>query len=113
MSRITTAGRVALSFAALIAFAVPLAADAAAPAQPIARPPPPRPGSNPYQPVVQNEVTDAYQFRARILVSPPSCARFATDADNTFLSSTFDDSTKANQLKAISAATAAAGCLGP
>jgi hypothetical protein len=109
MSMITTAARTALNFAALIAFAVPPAANAAAPANPIARPP----GSNPYQPVVQNDVTAAYQFRTRILVSPPSCARFATDADNAFLSGTLDDKTKTEQLKAISAATAAAGCLGP
>jgi len=112
MPRITTAARAALNFAALIAFAAPPAANAAAPANPIARPPP-RPGSNPYQPPPQTDVTVAYQFRTRILVSPPSCARFATDADNIFLSSTLDDNTKTQQLKAVSAATAAAGCLGP
>ncbi len=114
MSRITTAALTALSCAVAIAFAVPLAANAAAPVAPIVPPPkPPPPGSNPYQLAPQTEVTVAYQFRTRILVSPPSCARFATDADNAFLSSTLDDKTKTEQLKAISAATAAAGCLGP
>ena len=108
MSMITTAARTALHFAALIAFAAPLAATAAAPAQPIARPPP---GSNPYQPVVQNDVTGAYQYRTRILVSPPACQNYATEADAVFLSATLDDKTKTEQLKKIGAAAAAAGCL--
>lgn len=109
MSMITMAARAALNCAVLIAFAAPLAANAAAPAQPIARPP----GSNPYQSVVQNDVTGAYQFRTRILVSPPSCERFAAQADSVFLSSTTDDETKTQQLNKINADAAAAGCLAP
>ena len=108
MSMITTAARTALNFAAMIVFAAPLVANAAAPAPPIARPPP---GSNPYQPVVQNDVTGAYQYRTRILVSPPACQNYATEADTVFLSATLDDKTKTEQLKKIGAAAAAAGCL--
>lgn len=55
----------------------------------------------------------AYQYRTRILASPPSCQRFATESDNAFLSGTLDDTTKANLLKKIGAEAAAAGCLGP
>ena len=113
MSKVTRAARTALNCAVVIALTAPFAANSAAPAQPIARPPPPPPGSNPYQPVVQNDVTGAYQYRTRILASPPSCARFATDADNTFLNSALDDKTKADLLKKIGADAAAAGCLGP
>ncbi len=119
MSRITTAALTALSCAAAISFAIPLVANAApvvggrppAPSQPIARPP--AAGSNPYQPVVQNDVTGAYQFRTRILASPPSCMNFASQADSVFLSSTLDDATKTAELKKVEAATAAAGCLAP
>lgn len=107
MSRITTAAWRAVNFAVMIAFAAPLAATAAAPAHPIARPP----GSNPYQPVVQNDVTGAYQYRTRILASPPSCQTFATAADAVFLSTTLDDKTKTVQLNKIGADAAAAGCL--
>lgn len=107
MVRITSAARAALNFSVMIAFATPLAATAAAPAQPIARPP----GSNPYQPVVQNDVTGAYQYRTRILASPPGCQTFATAADTVFLSTTLDDKAKTEQLKKIGADAAAAGCL--
>lgn len=62
---------------------------------------------------VASDASAAYQFRTRILVSPPSCQRFATDADNAFLSSTLDDMTKTEQLRKIGAEAAAAGCLGP
>jgi len=55
----------------------------------------------------------AYQYRTRILASPPSCQRFATDADNAFLSGTLGDTTKADLLRKIGAEAAAAGCLGP
>jgi hypothetical protein len=105
------AARAALSCAALIALAAPLAANAAAPAHPVAPPPKPPPGSNPYQPVAQTDVTSAYQFRTRILASPPSCERFAAQADSVFLSSTTADETKAQQLQKINADAAAAGCL--
>lgn len=106
MSRITTAAWRAVNFAVMIAFAAPLAASAAAPAHPVAPPPP-----KPYQPVVQNDVTGAYQYRTRILASPPSCQTFATDADAVFLSATLDDKAKTEQLKKIGADAAAAGCL--
>lgn len=109
MSRITTAALTALSYIAAIAFAIPVSANAAGPSHPIARPP----GSNPYQPVVQNDVTGAYQFRTRILASPPSCQNFADQADSVFLSSTLDDKTKTEELKKVAAAAAAAGCLAP
>jgi len=109
MSMPKTSFRTALNCAALIAFALPLVANAAAPAHPIA----PAPGSNPYQPVVQNDVTGAYQFRTRILVSPPACERFAAQADAAFLSSTLDDKAKTEQLQKISADAAAARCLAP
>ncbi len=108
MLRMTTAAWRAVNFALMIAFAAPLAATAAAPAQPIARPPP---TSKPYQPVVQNDVTGAYQYRTRILASPPSCQNFATNADAVFLSNTLDDQAKTEQLKKIGADAAAAGCL--
>ena len=113
MSMITTAARTALNFAAMIVFAAPLVANAAAPAPPIARPPPPPPGSNPYQSAVQSDVTGAYQYRTRILVSPPGCQNFAGQADSVFLSSALDDKTKAEQLRKIGAEAAAARCLGP
>ncbi len=108
MLRMTTAAWRAVNFAVMIAFAAPLAATAAEPARPIARPPP---KSNPYQPVVQNDVTGAYQYRTRILASPPSCQNFATAADAVFLSNTLDDQAKTEQLKKIGADAAAAGCL--
>jgi hypothetical protein len=110
MFTITPAARTALNFAVVIAFAVPFAANAAAPGHPVAPPPP---GSNPYQPAVQNDVTGAYQFRTRVLVSPPNCQNFAGQADSVFYSSTTDDKTKAEQLTAISKAAATAGCLAP
>ncbi|MFA4969806.1 MAG: hypothetical protein WC540_09250 [Sulfuritalea sp.] len=62
---------------------------------------------------VASDSSAAYQYRTRILVSPPSCQRFATDADNAFLSGTLDEATKTAQLKKIGADAAAAGCLGP
>ena len=105
MSRMTTAAWRAVNFAVVIAFAAPLAATAAAPAHPVAPPP------KPYQPVVQNDVTGAYQYRTRILASPPSCQTFATNADAVFLSNTLDDQAKTEQLKKIGADAAAAGCL--
>ena len=105
MSRMTTAAWRAVNFAVVIAFAAPLAATAAAPAHPIA------PVPKPYQPVVQNDVTGAYQYRTRILASPPSCQNFATNADAVFLSNTLDDQAKTEQLKKIGADAAAAGCL--
>ena len=108
MFTIISAARTSLNFAVIIAFAAPFAANAAAPGHPVAPP-----GSNPYQPVVQNDVTGAYQFRTRILVSPPSCQNFAGQADSVFLSSTINDEAKAEQLAAISKAAAAAGCLAP
>jgi hypothetical protein len=110
MFTITHPARTALNCALLIALAAPFAANAAAPGHPVAPPPP---GSNPYQPVVQNDVTGAYQFRTRVLVSPPTCQNFAGQADSVFLSYSLDDKTKAEQLKEIGAAAAAAGCLGP
>lgn len=62
---------------------------------------------------VASDASAAYQFRTRILGNPPSCQRFATDADNAFLSGTLDDMTKTERLKKIGAEAAAAGCLGP
>lgn len=112
MSRITTAALTALSYIAAIALAVPVSANAATPSHPIARPPGGA-GSNPYASVVQNDVTGAYQFRTRVLVSPPSCQNFASQADSVFLSSTLDDKTKTEELNKVSAAAAAAGCLAP
>lgn len=110
MSRMTTAAWRALNCAVMIAFAAPLAATAAAPvvAPPAPRPPPPH---KPYQPVVQNDVTGAYQYRTRILASPPSCQNYATAADAVFLSNTLDDQAKTAQLNKIGADAAAAGCL--
>jgi hypothetical protein len=114
MSRITAKTLKALGCAVAIAFVTPFAANAAAPAAPIApAPKPPPPGSNPYQAPPQNDVTNAYQFRTRILVSPPSCQNYAGQADRVFYSSTLDDKAKAEQLTAISNAAAAAACLGP
>lgn len=114
MSRITTTALTALSCAMAITLAAPFAANAAAPAQPIApAPKPPPPGSNPYQLAPQTDATSAYQFRTRVLVSPPSCQDYAAQADRVFLAGTLDDKTKAEQLTAIGKATAAAGCLGP
>lgn len=107
MSMITLAARTALNCVVATAFAVPLAANAAAPVNP---PPPPH---KPYQPVVQDDVTEAYRYRTRILASPPSCQDFAKQADAAFLSSTLDDRTKAAELTRIGAAAAAAGCLAP
>jgi hypothetical protein len=94
----------------LIALAVPFAVNAAAPVNP---PPPPPPPHKPYQPVVQNDVAGAYQFRTRILVSPPACQNYAGQADLVFVSYTLDDKTKAERLQAIGAAAGAAGCLAP
>ncbi len=97
-----------------------LAADAPAPA--------PKPAPNTHKITVDGKTTTyanlpgapiasdvgaAYEYRTRILGSPPSCQTFATDADAVFLSGTLDDKTKATQLKKIGAAAAAAGCLGP
>ena len=62
---------------------------------------------------VASDASAAYEYRTRILGSPPSCQRFATDADNAFLSDTLDDITKTEQLRRIGAEAAAAGCLGP
>jgi hypothetical protein len=105
MPRIAMAALTALTYAAAIAFAIP--ANAATPSQPVA------PANKPYAAVVQNDVTEAYQFRTRILVSPPSCQDFAKQADSVFISSALDDKTKTEELKKISAAAAAAGCLAP
>lgn len=110
MTTMTRATRAARHCAVAVAVAASFAAIAAAPVHPVAPPPP---GSNPYQPVVQNDVTGAYQFRTRVLVSPPSCQNFAGQADTVFLSNTLDDKTKAEQLRAIGAAARAAGCLAP
>lgn len=107
MSIITAAAQAALNCVVVIASAVPLVANAAEPVNP------PPPSHKPYQPVVQDDVTGAYQYRTRILVSPPSCQNFAKQADAAFLSSTFDEKTKAEELKRIGAAAAAAGCLAP
>ena len=114
MSRITTTALKALSCAVAIAFAAPFAANAAAPAPPIApAPKPPPPGSNPYQLAPQTDATSAYQFRTRVLVSPPSCQDYAAQADRVFYNGTLDDKAKAEQLNSIANAAAAARCLGP
>ena len=60
---------------------------------------------------VAGDSSAAYQYRTRILVSPPGCQRFATDADTVFLSYTLDEVTKTEQLQKIGADAAAAGCL--
>jgi hypothetical protein len=118
MSRITMTALKALSCAVAIAFAAPYAASAAAPVAPIApapKPPPPKPpppGSNPYLAPPQTDATSAYQFRTRILFSPPSCQDFAGQADRVFYNGTLDDKAKAEQLTAVGNAAAAAGCLG-
>ena len=103
MFTIAAATRTAMNFAATMAVAVPLAANATAPVNP--------PPHKPYQPVVQNDVTSAYQYRTRILVSPPSCQTYASDADAVFLSTTLEDQAKTEKLKKIGADAAAAGCL--
>ena len=114
MSRIATTALTALASAVAIAFAAPIAANAAAPAQPIApAPKPPPPGSNPYQAPPQTDATSAYQFRTRVLVSPPSCQDYAAQADRVFYNGTLDDKAKAEQLNSIANAAAAARCLGP
>jgi hypothetical protein len=100
----------ALSCAVAIAFAAPYAASAAAPKPPPPKPPPP--GSNPYLAPPQTDATSAYQFRTRILFSPPSCQDFAGQADRVFYNGTLDDKAKAEQLTAVGNAAAAAGCLG-
>ncbi len=114
MSRIATTVLTALTSAVAIAFAAPFAANAAAPAQPIApAPKPPPPGSNPYQAPPQTDATSAYQFRTRILVSPPGCQDYAAQADRVFYNGALDDKAKAEQLTAVNKAAAAARCLGP
>ena len=114
MSRITTTAFTAMACALTIALVAPIAANAAAAIPPVApAPKPPPPGSNPYQPVVQNDATSAYQYRTRILVSPPSCQDFANQADRLFFNGALDDKTKADQLNAVGRAAATAGCLGP
>ena len=122
MSRITTTALKALSCAVALAFAAPFAANAAAPAPPVApapappiapAPKPPAPGSNPYQLAPQTDATSAYQFRTRVLVSPPSCQDYAAQADRVFYNGTLDDKAKAEQLNSIANAAAAARCLGP
>ncbi len=114
MFRIKTTALKALTCAMAIAFVAPFAANAAAPAQPIApAPKPPPPGSNPYQPAPQTDATNAYQFRTRVRVSPPSCQDFAAQADRVFYSGTLDDKAKAEQLTAIGNAAATAACLVP
>ncbi len=114
MSRIMKMALTALCWAAAIAFVVPFAANAASPVPPIApAPKPPPPGSNPYQPAPQTDATNAYQFRTRILVSPPSCQDYAAQADRVFYNGALDDKAKAEQLTAVNNAAAAARCLGP
>ena len=107
MSRIATTALTALASAVAIAFAAPIAANAAAPAQPIA------PAPKPYQAPPQTDATGAYQFRTRILVSPPSCQDYAAQADRVFYNGALDDKAKAEQLNSIANAAAAARCLGP
>ena len=126
MSRIATTALTALASAVAIAFAAPIAANAAAaPAAPVVappKPPPPpppassggtTPGSKPYQAPPQTDATNAYQFRTRILVSPPSCQDYAAQADRVFYNGALDDKAKAEQLNSIANAAAAARCLGP
>ena len=126
MSRITTKALTALGCAVALAFAAPFAANAAAPAAPIVappKPPPPPPpvgsgpgsppGSKPYQAPPQTDATGAYQFRTRVLVSPPSCQDYAAQADRVFLNGALDDKTKADQLNAVGRAAARAACLAP
>jgi hypothetical protein len=72
----------------------------------------PAPGKFKQTAPVINDVTIAYQFRTRIKTDL-TCTRFASEADNAFLSSTLEDAQKALALKALGAQAAAAGCLLP
>ena len=109
MFKLTKAGSTACAVA--IAFTVSLAAYAAAPVVP--PPPAPPPPHKPYQPVTQNDVTGAYEFRTRILSGNPGCQRHAAESDAAFLDDKLDDKVKAARLKKIGAEAAAAGCLTP
>jgi len=106
MSLIAQAARSAANAAVLAAFVVSGAANAAAA-------PPPPPKHIPYQGVAQTKVTDAYEYRTRILTGKPGCQRYADESDAAFLDDKLGDVAKAARLKGIGDAAAAAGCLGP
>jgi len=109
MSLIAQAARSAANAAVLAAFVASCAANAAA----VAPPPPPAPKHVPYQGVAQTKVTDAYEYRTRILSGKPGCQRYADESDVVFLDDKIGDVAKAARLKGIGEAAAAAGCLGP
>lgn len=119
MSMFTKFARTALSCAVTIVFAGPSPANAESvvvPVVPAAAPvlppkPPPKLKPQPY--VVQNEVTRAYQYRARILVGNPNCQRYATESDAALYNDKISDEAKAAQIEKIGAEAAARGCLGP
>jgi len=109
MSLIDHAARSAAHAAVLAAFVVSGAAHAAA----AAPPPPPAPKHIPYQGAAQTKVTEAYEYRTRILTGKPGCQRYADESDAAFLDDRLGDVAKAARLKGIGDAAAAAGCLGP
>lgn len=109
MFMLTKAVRTACAVA--IGFTASLAANAAAVPPPPPAPAPPK--SKPYQPVTQNDVTGAYEYRTRILSGNPACQRYATESDAAFLDDKLDDKVKAARLKRIGAEAAAAGCISP
>ncbi|MCM2288528.1 MAG: hypothetical protein NDI67_05815 [Sulfuritalea sp.] len=123
MSKFTKVARAALSCAVMIAFAGPSSANAESVVVPvvpaIAPVPPPKPTPKPPpklkpQPyVVQNDVTRAYQYRARILTGNPNCQRYAAESDAAFYNDKISDEAKVAQIEKIGAEAAARGCLEP
>ncbi|MDK9712496.1 MAG: hypothetical protein OEL86_00075 [Sulfuritalea sp.] len=104
MFTLVKAVRSVLKCALMVACALPLAANAAAPVAPAKQ--------KPYQPAVQNEVTVVYQYRTRILAKP-ECQRFATEADAAFLDDKLTGEAKVVLLKRIGAEAGAKACLAP
>jgi len=119
MSKFTKVARAALSCAVMIVFAGPPSANAESVVVPVAPaaapvpPPKPPPKFKPPPYVVQNEVTRAYQYRARIVTSNPNCQRYATESDAAFYSDKISDEAKVAQIEKIGAEAAARGCLQP
>ncbi len=104
--------KITLFLLASSALTLAIASTAPPPPPPaVTIPPRPKPKKAPGAPVI-NDMTTAYQYRTLIKMDP-ACTRFATEADNAFLSATLDDAQKTAIIKNVEAQARAANCLMP
>ena len=113
MSTITKAVRFALNCAVTLAFSTVLAATPTPNTHTITVNGQTQTYANLPGAPVGGDTSLAYQFRTRILSGKPGCQRFATEADDVFISEKIEGAAKVPLLKKIETDAGTAGCLAP